>query len=615
MSSASISPRAFYRERSYGYHTWYTLSDKELNNAIVLFDKPFSFSRPKSDLEDHPLLIEVQTEENFPEVQEGIFLCDHTIYLSPWRTKFILFTKADKNTMLSMEVGSLETKMSGLYSKEIVVETYETGSFPESLEDVPLNRGALENDMLTNQLKGLLYGYYIGSMLSAPMNLVRRYKCLRELNNIFSSIVSSGDKKATKHQEARLSEIIQEVNKDSPLVKEWGSINGMTSPMLDEVIKTALNFGAKLPGVLGAGEIITDIATNGSKGSSFTWLGNQMKTLDEEIKRSSMVIKDVDEEIIICDGKLSRIKAAGNEELVKAWINEVIAGKEYQRESQEYIYSLSDELTNKAKDVFGYNWDKSPMRNRLNHMRRFVRGSEGIKDWSNDDTSSIAAVLFKGGEWNILLDFMRCNEMNDCRLAFAFYGMLHGFANLTRDFTDILLGHNDKQYVADIVREIDGQLLGDNFGDTGSADGVSPPKKGADKNTKISGTQRDTTTNDYIAEDKQMPLIKLGMWQEKNWIEKTAKFVKEPKSKKQYEKDAEWFFNNYQDNFYNESNTKNYEGQYRNNKKDNASVIEHFERYLLGKNKGEGSQAWLQEPYKYIPIDKIIGQLKEDYNE
>ena len=463
MAGESISPRSFYRERGYGYRTWYTLSDNDLVNSFALFDRPFSFSRPYSDLEDHPLLIEVQLEENLPERQEGVFMCDHTIYLSPWRTKFILFNDADKRRMLSMQEGSLETKMVGLYSKKgIVVEQHEARTMPLGIEDMPLNSKLLEHDVQINKLKGLLYGYYIGAMLSVPEELTYKYKRLQELNDIFSSVASSAAKRPTEHQKAILDTIFREENKVVPLINDWAAIEGMTEPMLDEVIKLALNHHVKLPGYLVADDFIASITSSDNSSWPFSWLKQRFDELKGNIRRSGKKIDVRDEEIIVSDGKLSKIKAAKNETLVKAWINEVMMKKEYNGEIQLFNELLSDELTRIAKDVYGSEWDDSTLRIKLNQMRRFIVGQENIEDWSNGDVSSAAAVLLKGSEWDKLLDFIRRKGMSDCRLTFAFYGMLHGFANLTRDFTDILFG-NDNRYIADVIREINGQLLGDDL--------------------------------------------------------------------------------------------------------------------------------------------------------
>lgn len=54
------------------------------------------FERPKSDIEDHPMLIEIDIDEDFPKMTDGVFYTDRTIYLNPWQTKFIFFCENDK---------------------------------------------------------------------------------------------------------------------------------------------------------------------------------------------------------------------------------------------------------------------------------------------------------------------------------------------------------------------------------------------------------------------------------------------------------------------------------------------------------------------------------------
>jgi len=94
-------------------------------------------------------------------------------------------------------------------------------------------------------------------------------------------------------------------------------------------------------------------------------------------------------------------------------------------------------------------------------MRRYIRGQESSITWKNDLFSSIAAVLAKGSDWEQLRSFMQGKQISDYRMAFAFYGELNGFANLTRDFTDNLFGLRDnRKYIAEVYKEIYGQLHG-----------------------------------------------------------------------------------------------------------------------------------------------------------
>lgn len=466
LSSESLSPRAFYERRGYGYPYWYSLSDDEPEDAFLLCEKPFQFTRPVRDVEDHPMLIELHVEEqNLKPVREGLWLCDHTLYLSPWRTKFIFFSEQDKRTTLSMSECSLETKMTKLYHQRVVVSSYN----PSSLPTVPLqpsstiNTTALEKEIRTNKLKGLLYGYYIGALCSVPPALVNEYNDLRELGDIIRSIASSTTKRPAPHQNERLDAIFAAMNKEAPFIKKLIEVGILdTESKISQLTQTAQVYDIAIPGMFWKASLINALANQNNP--SFPWLVQKRETLDANMRKASKCIKPDDGELVICDDKVSTIKAAeGDEELVKSWINEVLCDEAYNGKVGAYNRSLADELTKKAKEFYGERWDDCRSRTRLNLMRKFLAGQETIETWDNGSISSITAVLLKGENWETLLAFMRSKGLNDYRLAFAFYGLLHGFANLTRDFTDILINYDDKKYVAEVIAEFNGQLLGDNL--------------------------------------------------------------------------------------------------------------------------------------------------------
>lgn len=94
-------------------------------------------------------------------------------------------------------------------------------------------------------------------------------------------------------------------------------------------------------------------------------------------------------------------------------------------------------------------------------MRRYVRAQESNISWNDDLFSSVAAVIAKGSDWEQLRKFMQSKSMSDYKMAFAMFAELNGFANLTRDFTDVLFSLQDRKYVATVYKEIFGQLLGE----------------------------------------------------------------------------------------------------------------------------------------------------------
>ena len=91
LSTESVSPKAFYECRKFGYARWTSIPENSCDFVITLYDHPGSFVRTQTDLEDHPLLIEYSTEEEFTKVGDGIYACDHTLYFNPAIALMLVF--------------------------------------------------------------------------------------------------------------------------------------------------------------------------------------------------------------------------------------------------------------------------------------------------------------------------------------------------------------------------------------------------------------------------------------------------------------------------------------------------------------------------------------------
>ena len=95
MSCESISPIVFYKKRSFGYKSLTSVELNNLDNSILLYEDFPDFERPKSDLVDYPMVIEVDLEiesEGFKKLKEGVWQYDKTIYLNPFSSKIYFLT-------------------------------------------------------------------------------------------------------------------------------------------------------------------------------------------------------------------------------------------------------------------------------------------------------------------------------------------------------------------------------------------------------------------------------------------------------------------------------------------------------------------------------------------
>ena len=463
LSTESLSPKAFYDKRGFGYSRWFTVEENCIEHITLLYGTPHMFERPMSDIEDHPMLLEIDTDETYPQLTEDIFYTDRTIYLNPWQTKFIFFNEKDRTTTMSLSDSSLETKLVRLYQRKIYVHqfegTYPIVQVPSSLSVGDMNK-YVEDDYIINKMKGLLYGYYIGANFSSTKEYVQKLDTLREIQNIFSSVLSSYDRVPSNIQRNRLNHLFDFLDSLQPiyidLEKEIGN-----KQLVDRIFNIFRQHGYIFTSV-DRTKLIYGLQSDGENNQSVAWVNREIshaKTLME----SYVVNLDPDEgEIIISSKDKVVAQKAITDSLLASlfltWTNDVLCSKSFNGKINSIKEILSDEITKSAKNVIGVEWDNSPVRTYLNQLRRHVRGEEFNQIWDNGLLSSISAVLIKGDEWEQLLKFMQSKGMYDYRIAFAFYGVLHGFANLTRDFTDLIL-NKESNYVSKVYREMYGQLF------------------------------------------------------------------------------------------------------------------------------------------------------------
>lgn len=463
LSTESLSPKAFYDKRGFGYSRWFTVEENCIEHLTLLYGTPHMFERPMSDIEDHPMLIEIETDETFPQLAEDIFYTDRTIYFNPWQTKFIFFNEKDRTTAMSLSDSSLETKLVRLYKRRIYVQqfegTYTIVQVPSSLPVGDMNK-YVEDDYIINKMKGLLYGYYIGANFSSTKEYVQKLDSLREIQNIFLSVLSSYDRVPSNIQRNRLNQLFDYLDSLQPiyidLEKEISN-----KQLVDRIFSIFRQHGYIFTSV-DRTKLIYELQSDGENNQSVAWVNREIshtKTLME----SYVVNLDPDEgEIIISPKDKVVAQKAITDSLLASlfitWINDVLCSKSFNGKINSIKEVLSDEITKSAKNVIGAEWDNSPIRTYLNQLRRHVRGEEFNQIWDNGLLSSISAVLIKGDDWELLLNFMQNKGMYDYRIPFAFYGVLNGFANLTRDFTDLLL-NKESNYVSNVYCEMYGQLL------------------------------------------------------------------------------------------------------------------------------------------------------------
>ena len=322
LSSDSISPESFYYKRSFGNSHWYNIEENCIPNIILLYKSPFKFKRPDSELEDRPVLIAVDSSEEFISVSDEVVACDHTIYFD-WNTEFIFFSPEDKISALSLSNIGITTKMTFLYKeKRMKVEDYlpiKDFHWDVNQIDFAINEKALSIEYKKNKLQGLLYGYYVGAFLTTtPYNV----GCLCSLKNAYDALVSELSSFLGKIQKKEVLECIK-------IVKEC------------------------IANEIGKVESTIDISHHA--------LSIASKEIEIEKERA----------VRISNKYVNELR---EQKLFLNWINNVLIKDNWGKHINSIKSILADELTDEAIIVWEDDWETSEIRAFLNDLRHHLAG-------------------------------------------------------------------------------------------------------------------------------------------------------------------------------------------------------------------------------------------------
>lgn len=465
LSTESISPKSFYEKRGFGSSRWFSIEENKFGTITLMYEKPFRFERPISDLEDYPMFIEFSSDEQFEPFCDGIFYTDRTIYLDPWNTKFVFLSEKAQKRVLGIAESNLENKVMELYSRRMEVNSFDGNpmDFKSEYRELPENENAIKQDIEINKLKGLLYGYYIGAFLSASGQNVQKLSALLEAKDICYSVLSNEYNAPTSAQRKRLKELFDELKKvDEKYLKfrerKWSycQMENMIKDLRDICGYKLLQYPPEIIGeVYGGTERIQSV---------IDLLKRDINACQNRVQKERKRLSVEDAELDVSNVENIRIKLCSQEdqEKFKKWIQFFIQGNIDGRYLSSKKLEWATELTAITKELLGQKWEGSNDKKFLNAVRKLLGGEKVEFEWRDGLLCSLAAVLVKGESWDKLLSFVQAKKMTDYRFVFAIYGIIKGFANLTNDFTGLIIDTDTAEgraYVDQFYSEFYRQLL------------------------------------------------------------------------------------------------------------------------------------------------------------
>lgn len=499
LSSESISPLGFYARRGFGNKRFYPVCANNKEQVIILYSKYPRFEIEENDLENYPMVIEIETDDYkdgfFEKAKEhdGVetYLCYHTINLNPFHCRIYFNSYQERQGVLSKAEQSLENKFYKLYAPNIDVKPKEKKTFFGVTKDLftqsdkddflwnlsyvnfkiknePID---VSRDVLLDRIKGFIYCYLIGAN-SSVSNEVGKLKALsRKLRNTLSAVVNSPDKRPTQAQDDAILNGIREFNEIYSSIDEdtiWNK-NLLELKLSDNPqglsTKDAKNllyywgvydaFCNKLPlrRVYDANELWSCLEYVSPETFSRV-IDNMNSTIRKlEAKDNAQREKYAIEELLNVDDNLSLhiLDTSYQSSFYKNLIcSQFMAEYKSVMEENGVEEPLAQAYNGGMilRNMLGDKWDSNPasayVGALLNHFQE--NSAFDLFAIENDVLSSFAAFCQKGDNIDRLVEYLVQVGFCNYKLAYGIYGATRGFTSLPKTFTSVLINGNKDYY-------------------------------------------------------------------------------------------------------------------------------------------------------------------------
>lgn len=476
LSSESISPASFYRSRGFGYSSIYKIDLNPFENSILLYENCPKFEIAKSDLENHAMVIEIETDDCGcdlsshvkPTPNEGVYQLGKTIYLNPYSTKIYFFSTQHYRTALSLTEQSGETKLAKLYSGTFEVRRAGDKEYQidKCVDLAEMDLSSVCFDQRLNRIKGFAYAYTIAANRSVPKYIIKAKHIINEASNLAYAIVNSPSGRGTQMQIDQLRYLLEVFTQltNSPFYSAMKQI--VDEAKLSEIDALMKQYGVSFRFSHSYNHLFTQLTSSINEG--YNPIENALNEMRQWVTVEEATIKA---DAFLLDGigltpsKLTQFEdGAVTKKATRVYyqnlINDIFSSMEiYESTLNTEKMGLADNITRTIKEYIGEAWNDSQTKKLLNNLRRNIAGQEEFSiQWDKGLISAIAAFLLKGDSHEKLSKFLTDCEIEDGRLAFGFYGCTSGFANMSRVFTDELLRMEDLSYISTIYKKIHKQL-------------------------------------------------------------------------------------------------------------------------------------------------------------
>lgn len=474
LQSECILPPTHYNQRISGYNSFEQIEQLRSFSSIILFDYPVHFTINDIGRYNFPILIEIEDENqsnDFDKLQEGVYVCNHAIQITPSNCRVYFFSKQAYDLTLINTKSDKSIKFFREYT--ILPDTFglKTKPFPE-LSTLNCNPLPCEDKYIDKQ-KGAMFAYLLGQKLSLSADLASLLRLNQEIYNILTSLIATPSLSSTFG--IKLSKLVEDY-------KKIDSIEKKNQKVFDEELDNAL--GKRFKFLKGC--FIGVLNKLGLWDTCFEalckkWNCHLLPNVDALVSSSDyMMFRNEIEKRTISniEKHQSNIKESLQGISVKGY-NIVIENMNLVNKAIEHI--IKNDLTPEAlsahrmavymgimqsivpiiKTSIGEeNWNTSVERSYINSLHTHIEDPGvpfDINSINNKELKAIACFILRGHSFSDLTALLKQNAIEDYRASLVLWGTLCGYYGMNRDSLQLVL--SDENY-EEVYKKLFGKELG-----------------------------------------------------------------------------------------------------------------------------------------------------------
>lgn len=471
LQSECILPPTHYNQRISGYNSFEQIEQLRSFSSIILFDYPVHFTINDTGRYNFPILIEIEDEyqsNDFEKLQEGVYVCNHAIQLTPSNCRVYFFSKQAYDLTLINTKSNKSIKFFSKYTILPDISGLKTKPFPElsTLNCSPLPC----EDKYIDKQKGAMYAYLLGQKLSLSADLASLLKLDQEIYNILTSLIATPSLSSTFG--IKLSKLVEDYRKID-------SIEKYNQKVFDEELDNAL-------GNISKGDFIGVLNKLGLWDTCFEDLCKKrnchlLPNVDTLVSSSdyTMFRNEIEKRTISnIEKHQSNIKESLQGISVNGY-NIVIENMNLVNKTIEHI--IENDLTPEALSAHRMavymgimqsivpiikisigeeKWNASMERNYINNLHAHIEDPSvpfDINSINNKELKAIACFILRGHSFSDLTALLKLNAIEDYRASLVLWGTLCGYYGMNRDSLQLVLSGENYE---DVYKKLFGKELG-----------------------------------------------------------------------------------------------------------------------------------------------------------